>query len=91
MKPSRTNQYEINGLAQDSSNSITNALELLQSCAKPSKCSMSSTPDGHIRGRSRRLFVFIKGENIHGKSGIDITIFVYYSYEVDKYFVHVHF
>ena len=28
----------IDGLAQDCSNSIANALELLQSCAKPSIC-----------------------------------------------------
>ena len=28
----------IDGLAQDCSNSIVNALELLQSCAKPSIC-----------------------------------------------------
>ena len=30
--------HEIDGSAQDCSNSITNTLELLQSCAKPSKC-----------------------------------------------------
>ena len=29
------NQYYIDDLAQDCSNSIANALELLQSCAKP--------------------------------------------------------
>ena len=31
-------QYNIKGLAQDSSNSIANALELLQSCTEPSTC-----------------------------------------------------
>ena len=30
--------HNVNGLAQDCSNSIANALELLQSCAKPSTC-----------------------------------------------------
>ena len=30
------------GLVQDCSNSIANALELLQSCTKPSICSMSA-------------------------------------------------
>ena len=34
-------QHEMNGLVQDCSNSITNALELLQSCTKPSKYSLS--------------------------------------------------
>ena len=33
-------QVYVDGLAQDCSNSIANALELLQSCAKPSMCSM---------------------------------------------------
>ena len=30
-------EYQIDGLVQDCSNSIANALELLQSCTKPSK------------------------------------------------------
>ena len=30
--------YHIDGLVQDCSNSIANALELLQSCTKPSMC-----------------------------------------------------
>ena len=30
--------YHIDGLVQDSSNSIANALELLQSCTKPLVC-----------------------------------------------------
>ena len=35
-------QWQINGLVQDCSNSIANALELLQSCTKPWKCRMSN-------------------------------------------------
>ena len=31
-------EYDTNGLVQDCSNSIANALELLQSCTKPSIC-----------------------------------------------------
>ena len=31
-----SHQYDIDGLVQDCSNSIANALELLQSCTKPS-------------------------------------------------------
>ena len=34
---SQDNKDQINGLVQDCSNSIANALELLQSCTKPSK------------------------------------------------------
>ena len=34
---SQRNTDEIDGLVQDCSNSIANALELLQSCTKPSK------------------------------------------------------
>ena len=30
-------QHQINSLVQDCSNSVANALELLQSCTKPSK------------------------------------------------------
>ena len=39
---------QIEGLAQDCSNSIANALELLQSCAKPSKCFIQQTSHGDI-------------------------------------------
>ena len=34
-----TGTYHVDGLVQDCSNSIANALELLQSCTKPSMCS----------------------------------------------------
>ena len=34
-------QEHLTGLVQDGSNSIANALELLQSCTKPSRCSWS--------------------------------------------------
>ena len=34
--------YQYDGLVQDCSNSIANALELLQSCTKPSNISLSS-------------------------------------------------
>ena len=42
-----TYQHHIGGLAQDCSNSIADALELLQSCAKPSikHCTFLSTLD----------------------------------------------
>ena len=33
--------FDIDGLVQDCSNSIANALELLQSCTKPSICGLS--------------------------------------------------
>ena len=36
-------QPYINGLVQDCSNSIANALELLQSCTKPSICWLACT------------------------------------------------
>ena len=36
---------QIDGLVQDCSNSIANALELLQSCAKPSKSRRSLSRD----------------------------------------------
>ena len=35
---SQVNEFIIDGLVQDCRNSIANALELLQSCTKPSKC-----------------------------------------------------
>ena len=63
MKRCRTNQYEIDGLAQDCSNSIANALELLQSCTKPSNVLCLQTLTDELRegaegctGRVARCF-----------------------------------
>ena len=50
----------IDGLAQDCSNSIANALELLQSCTKPSICSLVlAIQAGHWPGRE------FQGTNCH--------------------------
>ena len=47
-------RVQVDGLAQDCSNSIANALELLQSCAKSSKCTClwSRTKTQHPKNQS---------------------------------------
>ena len=49
-----TIRSDINGLVQDCSNSIANALELLQSCTKPSTCHVLSTQ--HVTPNSKRWY-----------------------------------
>ena len=50
--------YDIDGLVQDCSNSIANALELLQSCTKPLICFLCIPPATDAKQEYESAYVY---------------------------------
>ena len=63
---------QFDGLVQDCSNSIANALEFLRSCAKPSKCG------SHILNLYTTTWVFNRNRNIVGYIRLIIVVTVFH-------------